>query len=154
MWRWWWYFLSLFGCGRVGRGLLISFLATTHCLARKYFWRRTVEQETDLAGLNSQNLSQIPGFGGPQFPKFLFPPRWIPTLPLIWIETKTLALKVYCGHLACQRSGPSLPLYTHRPTNNSQNLYSGIEMYLGPTWILYKLVGNFAMTGLIRAAGL
>jgi hypothetical protein len=23
-------------------------------------------------------------------------------------------------------------------------------MYLGPTWVLYKLVGNFAMTGLTR----
>jgi len=27
-------------------------------------------------------------------------------------------------------------------------------MYLGPTWVLYKLLGDFAMTGLIRAAGL
>ena len=25
-------------------------------------------------------------------------------------------------------------------------------MYLGPTWILYKLVGNFAMTGLMKTA--
>ncbi len=27
-------------------------------------------------------------------------------------------------------------------------------MYLGPTWILYKLVGNFAMTGLMKTASL
>jgi len=52
--------------------------------------------------------------------------------------------------LSCQRSGPSLPLFTQEPELNSQNLYSGIEMYLGPTWVLYKLVGNFAMTGPIK----
>ena len=27
-------------------------------------------------------------------------------------------------------------------------------MYLVPTWILYKLVGNFAMTGLMKTASL
>ena len=27
-------------------------------------------------------------------------------------------------------------------------------MYVGPTWILYKLVGNFAMTGLMKTASL
>ena len=37
---------------------------------------------------------------------------------------------------------------------NSRNLYSGTEMYLGPTWILYTLVGNFAMTGLMKTASL
>jgi len=52
--------------------------------------------------------------------------------------------------LSCQHSGPSLPLFTQEPELNSQNLYSGTEMYLGPTWFLYKQLGNFAMTGLIK----
>ena len=27
-------------------------------------------------------------------------------------------------------------------------------MYLGPTWVLYKLLGDFAMTGLMKTASL
>ena len=115
------------------------FLATTHFLASKYIWRRTVEQETDLAGLNSRNFYS-------RHVEFLRAPHMN--------RNKNSGPKGLLRSLSCQRSGPSLPLFTQEPELNSQNLYSGTEMYLGPTWVLYKLVGNFAMTGLIRAAGL
>ena len=54
-------------------------------------------------------------FGGRSIPEIYIPATFNSYVPLIWIETKTLALKVYCGHLACQRSGPSLPLFTQEP---------------------------------------
>jgi len=58
-------------------------------------------------------------FGGRSIPEIYIPATFNSYVPLIWIQTKTLALKVCCGHLACQRSGPSLPLFTHRPKNSS-----------------------------------
>ena len=100
-------------CSGVVGGFEFPFFGDAHFLARKYCWRRTVEswdygQETDLAGA--------------QFPKFLFPPRWIPTLPLIWIETKTLALKVYCGHLAANAQ-VLLSLFTHIDPQTIPKIY-------------------------------
>jgi len=67
-----------------------------------FFKNSFLAKKIVLAGLNSQ------------FPKFLFPPRLIPMCPYM-IQTKTLALKVCCGHLSLPSSGPSLPLFTQEP---------------------------------------
>ena len=111
------------------------FLATLSFFGEKIFLATAVEQETDLAGLNSLNFYS-------RHVEFLRAPHMN--------RNKNSGPKGLLRSLSCQRSGPSLPLFTQEPELNSQNLYSGTEMYLGPTWVLYKLVGNFAMTGLTR----
>jgi hypothetical protein len=70
--------------------------------SRTVFWEENSfgGLRTDLAGLNSLNLYSL-------HVEFLRAPHII--------QTKTLTLKVCCGHLACQRSGPSLPLFTQEP---------------------------------------
>ena len=102
-------------------GFEFPFLATAHFLARKYCWRRTVRRDR-FGGPQFPKFIHNSGFGGPQFPKFLFPPRCIPTYNLIWIETKNLALKVYCGHLAANAQ-VLLSLFSHKNQSSIPKIY-------------------------------
>ena len=84
-------------------------------------WRALNSRNDNLVGAQF-GFPKNDNVAGAQFPKFLFPPRLIPTYNLIWIETKTLALKVYCGHLAANAQ-VLLSLFTHIDPQTIPKIY-------------------------------
>ena len=149
--RWWRYFLSLLGCGRRGWGLWISLFGDPLIFGEKIYlaldhWGLPLHgphpqsstckhviawQETDLAGLNSQNFYS-------RHVEFLHVPHMN--------RNKNSGPKGLLRSLSLPTLGSFSPSFHTRTTKSSTGKQDRKDLrriariwYLGPTWILYKL---------------